>query len=136
MENRVRLISFKSNTNENGSLIAIENNRDIPFEIKRIFYIYGAREGTIRGKHANKNSKMVIIAINGSCTIKTYYQNKEEIFRLNSKDQGLFTDRMVWKEMYDFSNDCVLLILTDSFYDPYEYITDFDYFKRLEISLI
>lgn len=131
MSEKVKLINFKVNFSNDGSLVAIENSRDIPFDIKRIFYIYEVKEKAIRGKHANKNSRMVIIAINGSCTIKTHDQKREEIFELNSKDIGLFTDRMVWKEMSNFSKDCVLLILTDSFYDKEDYITDFEYFKSI-----
>ncbi len=127
---KVRWINFKINKSEDGNLIALENNKDIPFEIKRIFYIYDVKKNAIRGKHANKKSKMVIIPVSGSCYIKTHTKEKEEIFQLDSKEKGLFTDRMVWKEMFDFSPDCVLLILTDSFYDPDEYILDFNEFLK------
>lgn len=125
---KVRLINFKINKSDDGNLIAIENNRDIPFAVKRIFYIYGTKEKSVRGKHANKDSKMVFISINGSCMIKTRTKEKEEIFKLDSKDKGLFTDKMVWKEIFNFSPDCILLVLTDSFYNPAEYIFNIDEF--------
>ena len=127
---KVKLLNFKINKKDDSNLIAIENNKDIPFKIKRVFYIYGVKEDAIRGQHANKKSKMVLIALNGSCMVKTITKEKEQIFKLDSKDIGLFTDKMVWKEIFNFSSDCVLFILTDSFFDPDEYISNLEEFLK------
>lgn len=131
MEN-VQIINFKINCNEDGVLIALENNKEIPFDIKRIFYIYGTKQSIVRGKHANKYSRFLLISVNGSCKVKTHDGKIEKNFVLDDPSKGLFLDRMVWKDMYDFSSDCVLLVLTDVPYDDTEYVRDFDEFLKIK----
>ena len=124
MKEKYKLISFNEFGDENGKLVAIENSKNIPFDIKRIFYIYGTEENTIRGQHANKISRFVMICLSGSCEVKVYDMDEkiEEKYKLNTPNQGLYLDRMIWKDMYNFSKDCVLLILSDSEYIKDEYI--------------
>lgn len=127
---KVKLLNFKVNCSEDGFLIALENNKEIPFELKRIFYIYGTKKDVIRGKHANKFSRFVLISVSGSCKVKTHDGYNEEIFILDEPTKGLYLDKMIWKEMYDFSSDCVLLVLTDQFYNSEEYIRSFEEFLK------
>lgn len=121
--------SFPKHGDERGALIAIEGNKDIPFDIKRIFYIYGTDNSAIRGQHANRKSELLLISVSGSCKVKTDdgHGNKE-IFTLDKPNDGLYIPRMVWKDMYDFSSDCVLLCLSSENYDSNEYVRDFDKF--------
>lgn len=124
MKKKYEIINFNEFGDNKGKLTVIENSKNIPFDIKRIFYIYGTKEGIIRGQHANKISRFVLICLSGSCEVKVYDINekKEEIFILDSLTKGLYLDRMVWKDMYNFSENCVLLVLSDSEYIKDEYI--------------
>ncbi|OHD38163.1 MAG: dTDP-6-deoxy-3,4-keto-hexulose isomerase [Spirochaetes bacterium GWF1_31_7] len=124
MADKIKLLDFPEKGDENGLLVAIQNGDNIPFNIKRLFYIYGTKQNIIRGNHANKISQFVLISISGSCKVKTFDGLNEQFFSLNKPSIGLYLDKMVWKEMYDFSKDCVLLVLTDTEYDPSEYIYD------------
>lgn len=127
MNEKYKLINFNEFGDESGKLIAIENSENIPFDIKRVFYIYGTKNGVVRGQHANKISRFVLIALSGSCKVRVYDMESkvEEKFLLNTPKIGLYLDKMVWKDMYEFSEDCVLLVLSDSEYIKDEYI----YFK-------
>lgn len=124
MNERYKIINFNEFGDENGKLVAIENSKNIPFEIKRVFYIYGTKENVVRGQHANKISRFVLICLSGSCEVKIYDMEEkiEENFILDSPQKGLYLDRMIWKDMYNFSENCVLLVLSDSEYIKDEYI--------------
>ena len=121
---KYKLIDLKEFGDENGKLVPIENSKTIPFDIKRIFYIYGTKENIVRGQHANKISRFVLICISGSCEVKVndLETKEEESFKLDTPIKGLYLDRMIWKDMYNFSKDCVLLVLSDSEYLKDEYI--------------
>ena len=127
MNELYRLIYFKELGDERGNLIAIEGNRDIPFEIKRIFYMYGTDSTMVRGQHANRNSQFVLVNVSGSSTIyiSDGLGNEAEVM-LDKPCMGLFIPRMIWKEMKDFSSDSVILCLTDTYYDDNEYIRNYD----------
>ncbi|STO31153.1 WxcM-like, C-terminal [Fusobacterium necrogenes] len=124
MKEKYKLINFDEFGDENGKLVAIENNKNIPFDIRRIFYIYGTKNGVVRGQHANRISRFILICLMGSCEVKVYDMKEkiEENFKLDSATKGLYLDRMIWKDMYNFSEDCVLLVLSDSEYIKDEYI--------------
>lgn len=124
MKEKYKLINFDEFGDENGKLVAIENNKNIPFDIRRIFYIYGTKNGVVRGQHANRISRFILICLMGSCEVKVYDMKEkiEENFKLDSPTKGLYLDRMIWKDMYNFSEDCVLLVLSDSEYIKDEYI--------------
>ncbi len=128
MESKIKkiykIINFKSFDTKNSNLVALQKDSNCPFEIKRVFYIFGVSENVVRGKHANKNSQFLLIALSGSCKIKVRYFQSEEIFCLDSPKKGLFLGKMLWKEMFDFSKDCILLVLSDCYYDKDEYIYD------------
>ena len=125
-----RLLNFIVRGDARGSLVAIENNKDIPFEIKRVFYIYNTQNDSPRGCHANKNSQFVLIPLHGSCKVKIRLPHEEKIYTLNTPEQGLWLNSMVWKEMYDFSPGAVLLVLSDQLYDNNEYISDYDIYVK------
>jgi len=132
-EERMKKLIFKINGDDRGKLIAVEGVKDIPFQIARIFYIYGADSESVRGCHANRKSEFVLISIIGSAKIKVMDGKEKRIFILDKPNVGVYTPKMTWKEMYDFSEDAVLLCLASEEYDPAEYICDYDeYIKEAQ----
>lgn len=127
----VSLINFPVKGDERGSLIALEANDTIPFEIKRVYYIFDTKEGVARGFHAHKNLKQVLIAVSGFCTILLDDSTKKEEIVLNSSAQGLLIDSFIWREMYNFSKDCVLLVLASDHYNESDYIRNYDDFRKM-----
>ncbi len=123
---KCEIINFRESGDQNGKLIAIEGNKNIPFDIKRIFYIYGSKSDAIRGQHANRDSEFVLINVSGKCAIKLKDEKNERIVYLDKPNKGLYIPRMVWKDMYDFSKDSVLLVLANTYYNKDEYIKDFN----------
>lgn len=117
-----------------GQLVAIEQNKDIPFEIKRVFYIYGTEKNTPRGKHAHYKTKQYLVAVNGSCRVTLEDGYNKKTFDLNRPNIGLLQNELIWGSMHDFSYDCVLMVLADQAYDQNDYIYDYADFIR-EISL-
>ena len=111
--------------------MAIEGNDTIPFDIKRIFYIFGSDRTVVRGRHANRKSEFVLINVCGSCKVRTEeLDGSVRQFVLDTPHTGIYLPKMVWKDMYDFSEDSVLLVLSNEAYDPNEYIRDYDEFVR------
>ena len=115
---------------DRGSLVAIESINDIPFEIKRVFYIYGTRPDVSRGQHAHYITKQYLIAVHGSCKITLDDGRRIITHELNQPNIGLFQNAMEWGTMHDFSSDCVLLVLADQFYKEADYIRCYDEFKK------
>lgn len=129
MESVSRILKFAKHGDERGALVVVEGNKDIPFEIKRIFYIYGSDDSVVRGQHANRKSEFLLVCVAGSCKVKTDDgRGNQEIFTLDNPNEGLYIPKLVWKDMYEFSSDCVLLCLSSENYDSNEYIRDFDAF--------
>ncbi len=122
-------MDFEIKGDETGSLIALESFKNIPFEIKRVYYIFNTCKELARGRHAHKNLKQVLICISGRCKIKLDDGKQQETIELNQKNKGLLIGEMIWREMFDFSNDCVLLVLASEYYDEEEYIRDYNEFK-------
>jgi dTDP-4-dehydrorhamnose 3,5-epimerase-like enzyme len=116
---------------ECGSLIAIEELKDIPFEIKRIFYIYGVDSSQTRGAHAHKDSNQILISVNGSCEIVFDDGTNQQNIVLDEPNKGIYQEKMIWGEMKKFSKDCVLMVISDSLYDDSDYIRDYDEFLGL-----
>ena len=113
---------------ERGSLIAIEGSRDIPFEVARVYYMFGTGDGVARGFNAHRTLRQLLVAVNGSCTIKVEDGELSDAVRLDDPAVGLVIEGLVWREMHDFSPDCVLLVLADAPYDEGDYIRDHDRF--------
>lgn len=121
-----RVIKFKQKGDDRGHLVIVEGMVDIPFEIKRIFYIYGSEMDVVRGNHANRKSEFVLINVSGQSKVKVDDGFETEIVELNEPHMGIYIPHMVWKEMYDFSKDSVLLVLSNLHYDPEEYIRNYE----------
>lgn len=121
---------FKPHGDERGQLVALEEFKDIPFKIKRVYYIYDTLPNVIRGYHAHKNLKQILICVHGSCKIKLDNGKEKEIVTLEKPNEGLFVDNNMWREMYDFSEDAVLLVLASELYDENDYIRNYDDFLK------
>ena len=127
----VRMLEFAQHGDERGHLVVVEGMKDIPFEIKRMFYIYGSDADVVRGCHANRKSEFVLINVAGQSKVRTDDGlGNQAVFSINRPHTGLYLPRMVWKEMYDFSPDSVLLVLSNEPYDPDEYIRRYDDFVK------
>ena len=110
----------------------MEGGQDIPFDIKRVFYIYGSDNSVVRGQHANRKSEFVLINVAGRSKVKVKDgEGNEAIYCLNRPHTGIYLPTMVWKDMYDFSEDSVLLVLTNTHYDANEYIRNYEEFARI-----
>jgi len=135
MSNLVKLIDFPSLGDDRGSLFALEANKTVPFDIKRVYYIFGTKPGVTRGFHAHKALKQVAVCVTGSCSVfLDDGQNKEEVL-LDSPTKGLVIEDLVWHEMHDFTSDCVLLVLASEHYDEADYIRDYEKFKSVVMKM-
>lgn len=127
-----QMLEFPQNGDARGHLVVVEGGKDIPFDIARIFYIYGSDADVVRGQHANRKSEFVLINVAGSCKVKVLDgKGNEAVFVLNRPHTGIYLPTMVWKDMYDFSKDSVLLCLSSEHYDSQEYIRDYDEFLKI-----
>ena len=126
----ISLIDFQKHGDDRGMLIALESNKEIPFEIKRVYYMYDTIENVRRGFHAHKKLKQILICINGNCKIHLDdgYETKEVI--LDKPYEGLYIENDIWREMYDFSSDAVLMVLASELYDESDYIRNYDEFIK------
>lgn len=126
-----QLLEFSHFGDNRGHLVVIEGKKDIPFEIKRIFYIYGSKPDDVRGKHANRNSEFVLINVSGTSKVRVDDGlGNTKVYSLDKPNMGVFVPKMIWKEMYDFSKDSVLLVLSNEPYNSDEYIRDYDHYVK------
>ncbi len=123
-----KLVDFKTNGDDRGSLIAIEEGYNTPFEIKRVYYIFDTKEGVERGFHAHINLKQMAIVVKGSCTFVLDNGITREEIELNNPKQGLLIEGLIWREMKNFSPDCVLVVLASEHYDESDYIRNYNKF--------
>ena len=130
IKDQYKILEFGDLGDERGKLVVVEGAMDIPFEIKRVFYIYGSDNQVIRGQHANRDSEFVLINVSGSSKVRVDNGFEEEVIELNRPRMGLYLPTMVWKDMYDFSEDSVLLVLANTHYDGNEYIRDYDEYLK------
>lgn len=127
----INIINFKSLGDARGDLISLESTKEIPFEIKRVYYIFDTQNDVIRGLHAHKELKQVAIVLKGSCRfLLDDGVNKESII-LSNAHQGLLIDSCLWREMSDFSEDCVLIVLASAQYDENDYIRNYNEFLKM-----
>lgn len=130
-----KLLDFRDICDHRGHLTALEIGIDIPFDIQRIYYIFNTPAGTERGFHAHKQLEQVLICLNGSVKIRVEsLGEKSKVFHLANPSQGLYIGNLVWREMFDFSDEAVLLVLASEHYDESDYIRDYDEFCRLSVS--
>ena len=133
LKEKCPILTFNDLGDERGKLVAIEGNESIPFEIKRVFYIYDSDSTVIRGQHANRESEFVLINVAGTSKVRITDGREEVFVNLDKPMMGVFIPKMVWKDMYDFSKDSVLLVLASTHYDGKEYIRNYDeYIKEIQ----
>ena len=130
IKDQYKILEFGDLGDERGKLVVVEGAQDIPFDIQRVFYIYGSDSEVVRGQHANRNSEFALINVSGSSKVRVDNGFEEEIIELNRPRMGLYLPTMLWKDMYDFSADSVLLVLANTHYDGHEYIRDYDEFIK------
>ncbi|MDD5791614.1 MAG: FdtA/QdtA family cupin domain-containing protein [Erysipelotrichaceae bacterium] len=130
LKEKCPIINFKDLGDERGKLVVIEGEQNIPFAIKRVFYIYGSDSTVIRGQHANRESEFVLINVAGNSKVRITDGKEEFVVELNKPMMGVYIPKMVWKDMYDFSSDSVLLVLASTHYDGSEYIRDYDEYVK------
>lgn len=126
----IKLIEFPCLGDERGNLVALEGMKNIPFEIKRIYYILDTKHGVVRGLHAHKALKQVAIALKGSCRFLLDDGIAKEDIILDCPTKGILIDSCLWREMHDFSDDCVLMVLASEHYEESDYIRDYPAFLQ------
>ncbi len=131
LQEKCPVLQFADLGDERGKLVVIEGGRAVPFNIERVFYIYESDPEVVRGQHANRESEFVLINVAGQSKVRITDGTEEFIVELNKPMMGVYIPRMIWKDMYDFSEDSVLLVLASTHYDGREYIRNYD--EYLEI---
>lgn len=127
----VKYYSFPPHGDARGQLVAIEAMKDLPFEIKRVYYIYDTLPDVRRGFHAHRNLQQILVCVNGSCKIHldNGFETTEVV--LDRPDRGLYISNDMWREMYDFTPGAVLLVLASAYYDEADYIRNYDDFVKM-----
>lgn len=126
----INWITFPPLGDERGSLVALEAEKTVPFEIKRVYYIFGTQQGVIRGLHAHRNLRQIAVCVTGECRMVLDDGVQRQEVWLDSPTRGLIISDLVWREMHDFSDDCVLLVLASEHYDENDYIRDYNDFLK------
>lgn len=122
--------AFQQHGDHRGMLVALEEYNDIPFEIKRVYYMYDTGEGVVRGHHAHKSLEQILICIHGSCKVKLDNGREQKIISLEKPYEGLYVPNNMWREMYDFSSDAVLMVLASEVYREEDYIRSYEEFLQ------
>lgn len=126
----VKIVKLEEHGDERGTLIALEQMKNIPFEIKRVYYMFDTVKGVRRGFHAHKSLKQILICVKGSCKILLDDGTEKTEVLLDKPDKGLIIDSHIWREMFDFSEDAVLMVLANELYDESDYIRNYEEFIR------
>lgn len=121
---------FQPHGDKRGQLVALEELKDIPFKIKRVYYMYETLPGVIRGFHAHKSLQQILICIHGSCKILLDNGSEKKVVPLEKPYEGVYVSNAMWREMFDFSPDAVLMVLASELYDESDYIRDYDEFLK------
>ncbi|AOE87808.1 sugar 3,4-ketoisomerase [Pseudomonas sp. TCU-HL1] len=124
----IKLIDFRTFSDPRGTLAVVEASLDVSFEIRRVYYLYGLSGDLHRGFHAHRELEQIAICLSGSCSFLLDDGQRRETLSLGSPHQGLRIERMVWHEMFDFSPDCVLMVLASEHYDESDYIRNYEQF--------
>ena len=125
-----KLINMKIFGDDRGKLISLEGNKNVPFDIKRVYWIYDTLPNEERGFHAHKNMEQIIVAMDGACKFILDDGKSRESIWLNRPDVGLYIGKNIWREMKNFSYGCKLMVLASKYYDEKEYIRDYDEFLK------
>jgi len=122
--------AFQQHGDERGMLVALEENNDIPFKIKRVYYMYDTKDGVRRGYHAHKKLEQILICIHGSCKILLDNGTEKKVVSLEKPYEGLYVSNSMWREMFDFSSDAVLMVLASEVYQEEDYIRNYEEFLK------
>ena len=126
-----KIINFPTIGDERGSLVSMEGQDKIPFNIKRVYFIFDTKKNVSRGFHAHRDLQQVAVCVAGKCRMTLDDGKKREEVWLDSPNKGIYIDKYIWREMHDFSTDCVLLVLASEHYSESDYIRDYDQFLRI-----
>lgn len=135
LKEKCPILHFDDLGDERGKLVVIEGRESIPFEIKRVFYIYDSDDTVVRGQHANRKSEFVLINVSGKSKVRITDGKEEIVVQLDRPMMGVYIPQMLWKDMYDFSKDSILLVLASTHYDDTEYIRNYEEYIK-EISAL
>lgn len=124
------MIEFSKHHAPQGNISVVENNKDIPFEVKRIYYLYDVPGGESRGAHAHKKLSQLIVAASGSFRVTLDDGNVKRSFVLNRPYQGLYVKPGIWRDLDDFSSGAVVMVLASEVYQKEDYIRDYDEFLK------
>jgi dTDP-4-dehydrorhamnose 3,5-epimerase-like enzyme len=127
----IQFVEFPPLGDERGSLVALEGNSTVPFDIIRVYYIFGTQPGVARGFHAHENLKQVAVCVTGKCRMVLDNGKERSEVWLDSPTKGLLIDDLIWREMHDFSENCVLLVLASEHYDEGDYIRNYQEFLEV-----
>ena len=127
----VKVLKLKDFSDSRGTLIALESNKQIPFDIKRVFYVYGVQDKNIRGEHAHHETEQVLICMKGECKVVCKDATSSKEYLLNSPTQAIYIPEMIWDEQVYMSEDTVLLVLCNTLYNKLDYIENYDEFKKM-----
>ena len=119
---------LKAYSDNRGTLVSLLDIDIMPFEVKRIYYIVGTKEGVSRGKLAHKNLEQVLVCVNGNCNILLDNGKEKNVVKLSEANKALFINKGIWREMFDFSPDCVLVSVNNEYYSEDEIIRDYNEF--------
>lgn len=130
MVSNCKLVKFNVMTDGRGDLIPLEYPAQLEFPLNRVYYIYDVNENVVRGKHSHRDLEQILIAVHGEIKILIRTPYEEEVVVLNNPNEGLYIGPMVWREMYDFKNEGVLMVLASNKYDENDYIRDYDTYEK------
>lgn len=122
--------AFQQHGDDRGQLVSLEEFKDIPFQIKRIYYMYDTKYGIRRGNHSHKSLEQILVCIHGECKILLDNGSEKKIVSLEKPYEGVYVGPNTWREMYDFSNGAVLMVLASELYNEEDYIRDYDEFLK------
>lgn len=122
-------IELSSYCDDRGVLVSVEGEADAPFSIRRVYFLHGTAPGAERGFHAHRELLQLAICVAGSCTMLLDDGEAQALVRLDRPDRGLVIGSLIWREMREFSSDCVLLVLASEHYDNADYIRDYEQFR-------
>ena len=128
---KIKTYTFAPHGDDRGQLVAIEAMKDLPFEVKRVYYIYDTLPGVRRGFHAHKNLEQILLCVNGSCKIHLDDGTDTAEVTLDKPNEGLYIANNMWREMYDFTPGTVLLVLASHYYDEADYIRNYEDFIKM-----
>ncbi len=121
---------FQPHGDDRGQLISLEEYNDIPFRIKRVYYMYDTVADVVRGHHAHKKLQQILVCVHGSCKIRLDNGKEKKVVALEKPYEGLYVSNNMWREMFDFSEDAVLMVFASEVYDESDYIRDYDEFLK------